>query len=134
MVLCWSLCDSNEFIFELFIIFDKQGFFKRFRFMVSCSSFVVIHAMCHVSPFLKLFHEQPQLFSNQFDYDRWLFVPLASGDHWILVVVDLANQKILFFNSLSNESNIRYHNLHITTTLRWMKYFLSQRFSEYNFI
>lgn len=83
--------------------------------------------------FKKLFHEQPQLFCDPFDYARWMFLRLVGGNQWIWVAVDLANKEIQLYNSLNNSTNMRYLKMHLHT-LVWLKYFLAWRLGEHNLL
>jgi hypothetical protein len=74
---------------------------------------------------------EPHLFLDQFQFARWLALPLCCGNHWILAMVDLQQMEVLFFNSLDDSTNLNYMKKHVNI-LVWVKYFLSWRFGKFN--
>lgn len=88
--------------------------------------------MAHVMNLNQLYNNEPQLFTEKFDSAHWLFVPLCGDGHWILAAAKLKKCEIHFYNSLDGMFERDYLVPHVQT-LKWLKYFLSWRLSEYLF-
>lgn len=85
--------------------------------------------LAHKVDVQKLYSIEPHLFDEQFEFARWLVVPMCTGVHWILAIADLQNVEILMFNSLSTKTNLTYQKM-VAVHLSWVKYFLSWRFGK----
>ncbi|KAF3330236.1 hypothetical protein FCM35_KLT05567 [Carex littledalei] len=48
-----------------------------------------------------------QLFSDQFEKIKWLFVPMCAKEHWVLAIFDLKCKKVLYYTS-AGENNLAY--------------------------
>lgn len=82
--------------------------------------------MAKKTSFIKLLKIAPQLFSEQFERARWLFLPLCGREHWILAAVDLKNEEIIMYQSYNSNFNGHYLEPH-KDTIDWLKIFLAWR-------
>lgn len=93
-------------------------------------SFFVIQILMHDYDEQKDGDFLKQLYLDQFEKIKWLFVPICRSNHWVLVAIDLPARKIHYFTS-HGESDA-YLSQHLDT-INWLKKFLVWRLCEYLF-
>ena len=106
----------------------KIGCFSPVIILVKVFFFFVMQNIMHTYDHETALKNLSQLFSEQFEKVRWLFLPVCARNHWILFAYDLKRKQVRYFTS-AGETNGAYVNCAWHTTM-WIDSFLAWRLRE----
>ncbi|KAF3324122.1 hypothetical protein FCM35_KLT11589 [Carex littledalei] len=94
---------SNELLELVLQVMQLETHVRHGWFFISPYIVSIMHMYDHETALKNL----PQLFSDQFEKIKWLFVPMCAKEHWVLAAYDLKRKRVLYFTS-AGESNSAY--------------------------